>query len=158
MAAVARGGRSANTLPRPRRGLRTGYAVTVRASAVLGLLACSGGRDGSGPGQAARCAAVNSIEVGTGTTPLVSWQPACNVGELWVAPDQDFAMPVWVVRVSDLDALTSPIQYGVVPPDGFEPFTNNPEFGEPLQAGTRYRVILRTAAGAPALDSAVFTP
>lgn len=122
---------------------------------VLGLLAACGSDD---PGAIPACTGPVAMTVGSGSTPRISWSPACRVATLTVDPNSDFTV-VWVLRTAgDTNGITPPIDYGASPNGVMTLFGPGP-----LQAGTPYRVRILRATGDSTLPFAAvgasyFTP
>ncbi len=133
------------------------------ATVVLATLLMVGGCT-SEPGEitgANACRGPAVAEVATGTTPLMTWTPACTVGYLSVL-DSQFA-PTWTIvdsgpSLPPLNGIRSGVTYGTVPPEA-------QLFGAPaapLAPGGKYYLLLRVAGdhGGPGLlvDTVTFVP
>jgi hypothetical protein len=120
---------------------------------LLPSLACSS--DSNGPGGQAACAGNVTVVVSNGTTPSISWTPACRLFFVLVEEAQG---DVWGAISDGTNAIETPVQYGVVP-------TGATELTPPvaLNAGTQYTVSVHRWVGPGPQDGVLigqlmFTP
>jgi hypothetical protein len=129
--------------------------------AVLGvmtaLVGC--GSDTAPTPPLAPCSGALTVSVTSGTTPTISWSPACGVNRLSVdlvdAPAGTVST-VWGLVTSSSDEFGPSVRYGVVPNGA----TADPA-SAPLQAGKSYRVQVLRAGGEAiilAQGTTTFTP
>jgi hypothetical protein len=112
----------------------------IAVLAVVALIAC-GADQATGP---TGCDATTSViaTVGAGTTPTLSWTPACNV--YFVIVEDGGGGDQWWVTDSTGDTTTAansiagPITYGIAPLATNE----NPDGPQPLHADTAYHLAL----------------
>lgn len=131
--------------------------MCARPVCVLAILA-SGlacGYDSTSPGGQAACTGNVSVAVSSGTTPSISWTPACKAFLVLV---EDNGGDVWGVISDGTNAIPTPVQYGVVPPSATE--LTPPSA---LSPGTAYSVAVHRWTGPGAQDGALigtkpFTP
>ena len=82
------------------------------AVALLGV-GCS---DSGGPTEPlSDCTGQVSITVSSGTTPTISWTPACRLSLVLVEPVNS-GDDLWVIGTDSANAIAPPIVYGVTPP------------------------------------------
>lgn len=124
--------------------------------ALIGVVACADPVPGIHA--VAPCTGHVALKVGTGTTPTITWQPACAVALLSVtaAADSLGEAFLWFAGSATFGAtIAPPVVYGRTPPGaGPDPFP-----ADSLVVGRQYIVRLNTSMflRAPALDSLVFT-
>ena len=143
-------------------GISRGVSITVALGLVLG--AC-GSEDAPTEAVLPECTAGVVLHVSPGPTPEFSWEPACRASMLRVQLDVPTPSATqWLVSTFFDNELVPPIQYGRAPVGAFVPIVDDSSsFGQPLLAGTRYRVnIFRNRGGANPEDvvvaGATFTP
>lgn len=131
------------------------FRVLIVSAALIGVAACvdQGPREAAAP-----CTGRVAFQVGTGTTPTITWQPACAVAQLSVTPASDSLgeYPLWIIGSATFGAtIGPPIVYGRTPA-GAGP-TLVP--ADTLVVGQQYMIRVNTSMliGVPATDSAVFT-
>ena len=120
---------------------------------LLASLAC--GSDTTSPSEQAACTGNVTVSVSSGTTPNISWEPACRAylvlveedgGDVWGAVSEDGA-----------HAIATPVRYGVVPTGATELTPPSP-----LSAGTAYSVSVFRWTGPPQdgtlIGTKAFTP
>lgn len=95
-------------------------------------LACN---DATDSGTLPQCAGAVSVAVGSGTTPAVTWSPACRLF-LVLIEDPTGTGDQWGILSDSSNAITAPVQYGTVPPGA----TKELLAPTPLQSGHEYRV------------------
>jgi hypothetical protein len=99
------------------------------------MLRRAGDRDSTDPDTLPECAGAVSLAVGPGTTPALSWSPACRLF-LVLVEDPTGSGDQWGVPSDSSNAIPPPMQYGMVP----EGATKEMLPATPLQAGHEYRV------------------
>ncbi len=128
-----------------------------RTGCVLAILlagpAC--GSDTTSPSEQVACTGNVAVSVSSGTTPSISWDPACRAYGVLVEEDGG---DVWgVISEDGTNAIATPVRYGVVPPGATE-FTPP----SPLSAGTAYSVVVFRWTGPPEdgtpIGTKAFTP
>ena len=106
--------------------------VALGATLVLAALtACS---DSNGPDDG-RCEEAVNIVVTPGTSPTITWAPACTVAQLRVAKAVD-GEDMWAV-LSSTNSINPGVEYGQTPAGA-----TTTRLPAPLLPGTEYRVIL----------------
>lgn len=112
---------------------------------------------GDGPTERlAECTEPVTVSVTAGTTPMISWTPACGIGFLTVrrpvSVTTGFEMePQWTIS-SDGRLIGPPVRYGVRPRG-----TTQPVAPRQLVAGVSYDVVV-DMSGQGVLGSHFFTP
>jgi hypothetical protein len=133
--------------------MRPGARSRIMAATLLGAgVACGDG--GTEPLRA--CSEPIQVSVSAGTSPTISWTPACGVGYLTVRrplpPSTGGGVdPQWTIR-SDGQRIGSSVRYGVRPPGTVEVVAP-----QPLLAGQSYGVVLGHSDES-FLGSFIFTP
>ena len=107
------------------------------------LLACSS--DSTDPGDFPVCTGPVTIAVSSGTSPSISWTPACR---LFFVNVELGAADQWSIISDSANAIAPPVRYGVVPA-GAEQSTAEVT---PLEAGQTYDVNLFFWTGPDAQD------
>jgi len=99
-----------------------------------GLIGCS---DSSGTEALEICTNPVTLTVGAGTTPKISWSPACLANQVVI--NEQGGGPAWAMFfVVDSNPLRPPVHYGVVQAGAL----GTPTSPAPLTAGTTYNVNL----------------
>jgi hypothetical protein len=128
-----------------------------RAGCVLAILlagpAC--GSDTTGPSEQVACTGNVAVSVSSGTTPEISWDPACKA--YFVLVEEDGGDAWGVISEDGANAIATPVRYGVVPTGATE--LNPPS---PLSPGTAYAVGVFRWTGPPEdgtlIGTTTFTP
>ena len=108
----------------------------LSGSSVVALASC-GGTDAVGTKDLLPCTGPVAISVSTGTTPTISWTPACKVYYLDIEVADTFE-EIWAVANFDEKNTISPgVKFGVTPSD-----TRLIEGPVTLRAGTAYSVFV----------------
>jgi hypothetical protein len=133
--------------------MHTKLRSRLAAIALLGVaLACGGGTE-----PLAECTEPVDVSVTTGTTPTISWTPACGVGYLAVRRPLPPSLgvlemaPVWIIRANER-LIGSPVRYGIRPRG-----TSEVVAPEALLAGRPYDVVV-DMSGQGVLGGRAFTP
>lgn len=120
---------------------------------LLASVAC--GSDTTSPSEQVACTGNVAVSVSSGTTPNISWDPACKAYSVLVEGDGG---DVWGIASEDGEnAIATPVRYGVVP-------AGATEFAPPslLSAGTTYSVAVFRWTGPPEdgtlIGTKAFTP
>lgn len=130
--------------------------VVIVLAALIGIAACAD--QAPRVGAVAPCTGHVVIQVGTGTTPTISWQPACAVALVTVTDAADSLGEVFLWVAASLtfsESIAPPIVYGQSPAGA------GPDLlpADSLTLGHQYMVRLNRTMyiGTPAMDSIVFT-
>ena len=104
------------------------------ALAVLFAAAC---KDGSGPKPLPFCSEVRGVIVSVGTTPTISWTPACLAATVVVmrAPSDASQPPAAVWSITSDGGIAPDVRYGVTPPGATVTHA-----AEPLASGVLHSV------------------
>jgi len=121
-------------------------------ASLLAGIACS---DGASPVEQTACTGDVTLAVTSGTTPSISWSPACKLFLMLVEAESG---DVWGVISDGTNAIETPVGYGVVPAGATELAAP-----VPLIAGAPYTVTVFRWTGPNAQDGTiigqkVFTP
>ena len=109
----------------------------VFLAVALGISVAVACGDGAGPASGSECTTAVTLTVGTGTTPVFGWTPACRLF-LVLVEDTSGGFDQWGVESDSANGIAPPVTYGTIPPGASKQLT--PPIT--LQAGHGYRVIL----------------
>lgn len=104
------------------------------ALAVLAALT-PGCDDTTDPGTLPECGGAVSVAVGPGTTPAITWSPACRLF-LVLVEDPNGTGDQWGVLSDSSNAITPSVTYGTVPQGATKELVPP----SPLQGGHEYRL------------------
>ena len=130
--------------------MRTSFIVALSCA----MAACSS--DPTSPGASVpECTGAVTITVSSGTSPTFNWIPTCHLFFVLVELGAD---DYWLVITDSTNAITPPVQYGVLPTGARQRAT-----ATPLQTGQTYDVNLARWTGPGAEDGTLignqnFTP
>jgi hypothetical protein len=134
------------------RSLLRWPALTALAALTPG---CNDGMDSS---PLPECSAAVNLSVGSGTTPVLNWAPACRLF-LVLVEDPTGTGDQWGVLSDSTNGIQPPVRYGMVP----EGATKEVLPPTPLQSGHEYRLIVFRFTGpghedGELIGQATFTP
>ena len=135
-----------------RHAMRRLRSAVLTAAALAG--AGCGDDDPAGPDGLSRCTGDLVVSVSGGTTPTISWTPACAAYALIV---EEGASDRWFLRATSAAGIAPGVRYGTVPPGA----SGDGEPAVPLVAGRTYDVgVFRGTAdnNATLAGTSVFTP
>ena len=121
-------------MPRPRFFMSTTTLLCVTAA-----LACS---DSNAPGALPECTGAVTPKVGSGTTPRISWTPACRLF-LVLVEDPSGGGDQWGVLSDSSNAIATPVTYGSMPAGA----TKELQAAIALTVGQQYHLVLYRFTG-----------
>lgn len=107
---------------------------------VTAALACS---DSNAPGTLPECTGAVTPKVGSGTTPRISWTPACRLFLVLVEEPAGGAGDQWGVLSDSSNAIATPVTYGVMPAGA----TKESQAPTALVTGQQYHLVLYRFTG-----------
>ncbi len=137
-----------------RRRTRASLAVPT-VGAVLALAAVVACSD-QGPQVGTACDGHVQLQVGRGTRPTITWQPACGVSNVIVASASDpaNAEALWGAT-SFASSMTPPVVYGTKPAGAQESFLF--AGADSLTIGAQYMVLVGPSVRGGVTDTLLFT-
>jgi hypothetical protein len=102
---------------------------------MLGAVVAACG-DSTGNDGVLACEGAVTVQVGSGTSPQISWTPVCRLFLVLVEDAGGMGGDQWAVESDSSNSIAPPVRYGTIPPGATDEIT----LPVTLQAGHAYRV------------------